>query len=453
MKILLKIHESTIVFKVSNRCNISTFESLIKADKYFLVFNGRILSNYQEMTLKECGVRNNSTIYIIPRTYGGIFSGLNSAATVINTAVTSALTATGMAFDKVQNVATSIYKKGRDMWERAHRLRAFIWAVQAFAQFIATTIRISAIFFVIVVVFRMIIGFFEAPIEFIMLAFSCVYLPILFVIYYIFYIPPFFQLLFLVWFIIMDVIPLLAYTVLYGAIFLIITLIIMLLSIVNFISCGKLNKMTLCQNSPKGWYTTPNYQLMNKYQRGILCSKPCLIGYHPDETTDVCVKSPPGFPSFCPQSQVMRVYSNESNTMDRKFTFQQYETKTSYKYGKSAPENREHLLKDFYLKKYKYLDICRENLQHYEFLPLTICSSLEMLQNNGLDSKQINKLKLACRQSFCSGNSNYTFCQNLDPTDGDTDKNYWVRIIKIVLMMIVFVLIVQSLTEGMNGYK
>lgn len=323
--------------------------------------------------------------------------------------------------------------------------------VQSALQF-ARMVKMIALFFPLIIVARMIIGFFQKPLEFIMLGIACIFLAVFYVIYFIFSIPPFTWVPFLLWFIVMDIIPLVVYTIVMGALFLAITIFCILVAGLNILLGGALKNLVLCQNPAAGWYKTPNFHLSNKYERGFLCSRQCFHGYYPDDTGMYCVKVPKGQPSFCPQAEVMRMYTGQRN--DWNFHFKDYQTTGNLSFLRKSPEQREVMIKNHYLRKRDFLEKCEKSMNKYKYMPLSICSSLDIMEKNninGIDKKTISKLKTVCSQAFCDSKSNYPFCASLTSVNDTDAGEFWKNVMKIFIMISTFVFIVMFTLGYMAG--
>lgn len=311
-------------------------------------------------------------------------------------------------------------------------------------------------FFSIIVLVRMIIGFFTKPLEFIMLGMSCLILAVVYVIYFIFSIEPFIYIPFILWFFIADVMPFVIYSIVMGVIFIGISIFCLILAFLNVITGGSLKSLILCQNTVAAWFKTPNYHLTNKNERGLFCSRQCYTGYFPDTSGMYCMKVPKGNPSFCPQAEVMRMYTGNRNDMN--YYYKDYQTNGNLKYLMKSPKNRELVLKNHYLKKRDFIEKCEKSMSKYNSMPLSLCSSLDIYEKNninGIDKKTIEKMKKVCSQAFCNSKTNYPFCSSLGTSLlTDTDNivsEFWKKVIKIFILIIVFMFIIMFTLSYMIG--
>lgn len=348
----------------------------------------------------------------------------------------------------VQRIKEFIETKAKWIEKKTQWMRDYAQKAMQFAGWLRTI----ALFFPLIIVARMIIGFFQKPLEFIMLGFACIFLAIAYVIYFILSIPPFIIIPFLIWFFIMDILPLLVYSVVMVALFVAITVICIIIAGINAMTGGSLKNLVLCQNPAAAWYKTPNFHLSNKFERGVFCSRQCYPGYYPDTTGMFCVKVPKGQPSYCPQAEIMRLYTGTKN--DRNYYFKDFQTKGNLNYMKQSPENREIMIKNHLLKKRDFLEKCNTSMSKYNYMPLSICSSLDVIEKNninGIDKKTLNKMKKVCSQAFCDSRSNYPFCSQLDGTGEEDDSEFWKKVMKVLILIAVFVFVIMFTLGYITG--
>ncbi len=366
-------------------------------------------------------------------------------AVTAQTAATNTQQSSGRIQSLIQKIRSWVEAKRQWIQDKIDENRWRILKIQKAAFMFANFMRTMFQFFVIIILARMVVGFFSKPLEFIMLGLSCIILAVVYVIYYIFYIPPFIWIPFLIWFLIFDIIPLILFTVVMLALFIVITIFCLILGILNWATNGALKSLVLCENHVAAWYKTPNFHLTNKYERGFLCSKQCLTGYYPDATGMSCVRVPKGSPSYCPQAEVMRMYT--SNTSDRVYTFKDYQINGNLKYLSSSPLDRELLIKKHFLSKRLFLEKCDKEMKKYNYMPLGLCSSIDVMDKNDISPKLINKMKAVCSQAFCNSKTNYPVCSLLSGTGEDDDSEFWKKVMKILISIIAFMVVI-SFTIG-----
>jgi hypothetical protein len=447
----------TITLRVKSSDNINSIKKklYIKNNVYpdyqRLVFEGFSLENSK--TLKYYNIKKNATIHLNIRLIGGI--------PVADALVAAALLTTSgieVATDTIQETVTRtgwwadfMNKKSEFMIKFANKKSQFMIVLSRGAFYFANFMRALFQFFVIIIVARIIVGFFTKPLEFIMLGFSCIILSIVYVIYYIFYIPPFIWIPFILWFLIFSILPWIVYCVVMLGIFIIISLLCLLLAFINVITGGSIKSLVLCQNHVASWYKTPNFHLKNKFERGILCSRQCFTGYAPDVTGMFCIKIPQGNPSYCPQAEAMRMYTSSRN--DLTYYYKDYITTGNMKYITSSPSVREGLLKTHYLQKKDFLEKCEKSMSTYNYMPLNICASLDTIEKNrvnGIDKKTIDRLKVVCNQAYCNSKTNFPFCSQLALGEEDDGSLFWKKLMKILISIAVFIFIIIFVLNYMS---
>lgn len=236
-----------------------------------------------------------------------------------------------------------------------------------------------------------------------------------------------------------------------------ITLLCLLLAGLDKMLGGRLRFLLTCQNSPAAWYLTPSHQFGNKFARGIFCSRPCLKGFAPNETGGTCVRLPKEAPAFCPQAQIMRIYSKQGGN-DRRFDYRDMQEKRSIKYLLKTPQAREEMLLKSYVERVKFLDKCMnpENphgLGKYNHVTMNLCASIAALKQNGvqnLQGKDFKRLERVCNQAFCSVRSSYPFCTTLSNVSSMDNSDLLKKIIYAMIALTVFGLTFQFILMTMH---
>lgn len=372
-----------------------------------------------------------------------------AGAVVAQTVATNTQQTASKVKDMIQKVKEWVNHKQEWVQDKIQKNAHHIQTMSRMAFMFANFMRALFQFFAVIVFFRMLIGFFSKPLEFIMLGFACIFLAVFYVIYYIFSIPPFIWVPFIIWFTIFDIIPLVVYVVVMLALFIVITLFCIVLGIINWATRGALKNLVLCQNSVAAWYKTPNFHLSNRYERGVFCSRECFPGYYPDNSGMYCIKVPNGAPSYCPQAEVMRMYTGKHN--DRKYYFKDFQTNGNIKYLMKSPAEREEMLKEHYLNKRDFLEKCERSMTNYNYMPLSLCANLDTMDKNNIDAKTLNKMKKVCSQAFCNAKVNYPFCSVLAGGSDDDESDFWKRVMKVLIMVITFMFVVMFTINHMAG--
>lgn len=376
-------------------------------------------------------------------TFGSIFTSTIAQATGVTITNTNQI--------ETQKKASwfSKWLDGKGKW-----LKDFGQKIVQFNKFMIMIAR----FMPIVKVFIVIILIFSNLLFYVVLIIAYFAIAIVEVIYFVLSLPPFIYVIFLIYFLIVECIPLLIYSMLFLSLLVIITIICIAVLALNLLSGGMLVNVILCQNSPSAWYKVPSFHLTNRYSRGLFCSRPCQKRYYPDPTGLNCQKLPKETPSFCPQASLMRIYAGDGRK-DRKFAYNDYKTKANLKYLMKTPERREDELLQFYIKKAEHLDKCINSENIYslnKYAPLTrnICANLEAMKSSSslgkFSEKEIKKMEVVCSQSFCDSRASYPFCHKLTSIS-DVDFSELIRkIITAIIAIIVFILTMIFIVAYIN---
>jgi hypothetical protein len=280
---------------------------------------------------------------------------------------------------------------------------------------------------------------FRHPLEFITRVLCAIIISIFFVLYIILTIPPFSWLAFIVWFIVRHVLILIGFTIVSMTIFCVVAFVFIMLAVVNGFSGGSLTKLALCQTSPFAWYTVPNYQDGNKFDRGLFCNRPCAVGYSPDELTgSICNRIPLAQPSFCPQAEVMRILLKKNWTGERHI-YANYVMTPSYLL-KLPKEKEEEYIKHFDQMQL-FFNKCNRRLGTFNNIALDICSSLDAIKElkmNFLSDDAIQKLKEVCKQGFCNSRSRHVFCSSFSDSKAESNGS---GLLKAVIFMLVAIVL------------
>lgn len=410
-------NSSEYVFKLCER---------IGGDLYIL--NGKPLD--KTLRVFEAGIKHGSTIEVFTATPGG-FPVIDPAKLAQGVG--------SMVMKIAQFLQKTIFDKIKYAWNKAQQIREFLWDKLKYSRTVAFMLKTYAMFikfYPIIYLVLIILAFFGKPFEYIMLALALVIVGVLYVIYAILSLPPFIYVMMLIWFIIMDIIPFLAYCCIFGALLVFILVFCLILAVLNAVLGNSLKNLVFCQNSPAAWYKTPNFHLGNKYDRGLFCNRPCFPGYYPDPTGMSCFKTPKNQPSYCPQAEVFRIYTGQTN--DRLYDYKKYNDK-NLTYLSKTPSQREGILKQYYLGKIRHLNACGQKMKDYNYLALSICSA----------ANANPKLQDVCRQAYCTAPNNYPFCSAMTNYKDNDKLDVYRNLIKILIFTIVLslaiIIVVQTI--------
>lgn len=313
------------------------------------------------------------------------------------------------------------------------------------AQRIATFLKFTPL----IAVMSAIIGILSKPLEFILMLIGGIFLATIFVVYKLFALPPLVWVIFAVWFLIMKVVLLIIYTIVIGVVVAFISTILMVIALINQMLKGSLNKLVLCQNSPLAWYQIPNYHLGNKFERSLFCKSTCSTGFQPDELTgEFCNRLPKGQPSYCPQAEIMRIFSNHSR-YDLKYKYDEYDPSTNLRFNFMVPQEKEVEYKRYFLRRQQHVAKCKQSLGNYNPMTIDICSSLDMLGKskfNGLSDRDITRLKAVCHQGFCNSRNRFSFCGTFGKGENENKTGELIRLFAFFLILCVLFVFILYFT-------
>jgi hypothetical protein len=398
-------------------------------DKLNLYHQGKLFTNQK--------IENFSTLHAsLP-----IIGGIPVLEAVLDGAATASLVEKTINDNEVliANQEKTIWGKIMKVKQVIFENKKFLFMIEKFAKFFAFLQRMLPILYLVLII----LAFFGKPLEYIMLFVALIAVAIIYVIYAILTIPPFVFIPMLLWFIIFNILPLIVYCLIFGALLVFILVICLIISILNVASGGALKNLILCQNSPTAWYKTPNFHFKNAYERGLFCNSPCKTRYQPDATGTSCVKLPKGYPAFCPQAEIVRLYTGMRK--DHTYMYNDYPVNGNIKYLTKSPSMREELLKNYFLKKNDFMNVCNDKMSSYNNISLSICSSLDMIDSDtgnsftkGMSSSEINKIRQVCKQAYCNSKNTFPFCSQLGNTQED-NSDIIKKVIKLAIFIIVFI--------------
>jgi hypothetical protein len=386
--------------------------------------------------------------------FSAVFTAVISAAT--GTTVTNEVQ---MDTTKKANWFTKFLDgKGKWLKDRMDKFRMHMQNfTQRMIQFNKFMIMIAR-FMPIIKVFIAIIIIFSDLLKYVILIIAYIAIAIVHVVYFIVSLPPFIYVFFIIYFLIVECIPFVIYTMLFLALLIFITAVCLLMAVLNFVTGGKLSKIVLCQNGPSSWYKTPNYHLSNRYSRGLFCSKPCRKGYYPDPTGTSCIKLPKGTPPYCPQASLLRLYTGEGKK-DKLFAYRDFKTKSNMRHLMKTPDKREDDLMAHFKQRSEHYDKCENpanpfSTARYASLTRNICANLEALKSSTTlgkyTPKDIKKMELVCAQAFCDSRASYPFCHKLTKVSEVDFSDLIKKIIIAIIAMIVFSLTVMFTIAYIN---
>jgi hypothetical protein len=338
--------------------------------------------------------------------------------------------------EKIVDRLQKIFKHVKDVFDR---LRSFLFAMR-WVPVIGLVVSAIAIF--------------NKPLEFIMMLFGALLVTMVWVVYKFSSLPVIIWVPFMIWFSLTVLTPLIAYTIVILFVTMIICILLLIITLINVMTGGMLTQLVLCQNSPQNWYLIPSYQYGNKYERSLFCKSPCMSGYKPDESGELCETLPRGQPSFCPQSEIMRIYTKKNGVLER-HVYEDFNPAKFLSFNFATPESKESMYKEYYLRRDRYFKTCNDTLGGFDDLSKTLCSNIDVLAKNGYNKIQIAKLKQVCAQGYCDSKNRFLFCGEFGTSKEKKDKTSELvkTSVSLILVVILFIFLLMFTYHMFNSIQ
>lgn len=325
--------------------------------------------------------------------------------------------------------------------------RVFYQKIAKGVKYFNSQMQMAARFYPIILLVLGIIAVFSGIFKYILMGIAYLAIILVKVWYFIGSLPPFFQIAFVPWFIVVDLVPFLIFTAIFMALLIFIIIFCCLLAIADVCTGGSLKVLALCQNSPGAWYTVPNFHMTNEYSRGLFCSFPCRASYAPDTTGTSCVRQAKQNPSFCTYAQIMRFYTGVGKS-DSVYIYDTFKYKGNMKFIQKPPTEKERFLFDYFLEGKRHKDRCDNPDKRFSFrqhIPMVknICSNLDgfiKYNRHNLTKEDVDKMRKVCTQAFCNSTTAYPFCMTLTSSDSLDQSGLIRRIILALIAIMVFIL-------------
>lgn len=346
-------------------------------------------------------------------------------------------------------VASVTYRTAHHLKEFAVKRAEFMATMASHAIKFKKFMAIIAKFMPIIKVMLIIIMVFTNLLQYVIMFMAGIFIAILLVIFKILSIPGIIYIPTALYWFVADFIPFLIFFIIYMVILIFITAICALIAALNKMFGGVFENLIHCENGPASWYQRLNWHFGNRYNRGLFCSQPCRKGYRPDVTGSFCEKNDKLAADFCPQAQVMRIWSGHNRT-DKKYSYRDFDDQSNVKYRMKMPEERERMIKDYFLKRKRFFEACDDSMKKYDHVTLGICSNLDVIERSGLyglNKNDIDKLKKVCNQAFCTPDNTYPFCAALANTSKADDEILLKLLVKFGIGIIVFLVVFVSLVK------
>lgn len=324
----------------------------------------------------------------------------------------------------------------------ADRKARFMVRMSKFIAMFNKTMMMIAKFMPVIKVMLIIIMIFTNFLQYVMMFLAAIAISLLYVLAKILSTPGIAYIPAAIYWFIVDFLPFCVFCVVNIAIIAFVAVVIAILTAINAITNGLIQDMIFCENTPASWYKRENWHYDNKYKRGVFCSKPCKKGYRPDVDDAYCMKNDVEAPDFCPQAQVMRIWTGTKN--DKKVSYVDFNDKSGMKYRMKMPEERERMIKDYFLKRKKFFETCDDKMRPYNRITMSICSNLDMIEKNGMNGlkkEDVARLRKVCNQAFCTPGKSFPFCTALNNNTSTDEDNLLQLIVKFALALLVFLIV------------
>lgn len=406
------------------------------------LYHGKLL--HDDKTIEHYQLQSNDTIYALGQLPGGL---LVSGAMMTTEATFGPSFALSYFKTMSEFLARNFTMANLFADQKMNFVQRIMEKVIATIQFVKGMITVAK-FFPIITLILMVLASLGRPMEFLIMIIALFAVVIIYIIYSVFNLPPFIYIVMAVWFIIFNIIPFLIYCAVFLGIFLIISFVCLLLTIINTIFWGSLKNFVLCQTNPADWYKVPNRHMGNQYERALMCNRPCFSLYAPDPTGVMCSRVPKGYPPFCPQAEIMRIYSRRK--ADRRYKFNDFDDRTSLKYLTMTPYEKEQALKKYYMNKKNFRETCSLAMKKYDPITLNICASADTMEfTKYLSEKEIGRLKQVCADAYCQSDNNYPFCAKMSGLKENDANAIIKKVIKILILIVVFCLVFMFSMQSM----
>lgn len=196
-------------------------------------------------------------------------------------------------------------------------------------------------------------------------------------------------------------------TIIWTALYVIMAVVYLVLTILDFATAGGVLKLLRCENLPSDWHTRPGFAQGNMYVRSFFCSCPCYKGFVPSFI--FCKRIKKTEPAFCPQQTIynsFNAFENEKNKSPaalRGKTVYEYIPNTEY-YLKMDDHQRQKLWIEVFNDKNEFLDQCSSGLSPFDNMTSSMCKHFGEI-NDQLEKKIASQIPLTSEEketkSFC----------------------------------------------------
>ena len=221
------------------------------------------------------------------------------------------------------------------------------------------------------------------------------------------------EILFWLYFIFVTLLLEILLSLVFIAIFSCLVVIDIILWLLDLITFGAIRFLTRCEETPDSWYKRGNFAYDNITRAIFLCQYPCGMRFRPSKYGGlVCMRTKQTESSFCPQSQIYRLYKGEnieSPAIVNDFV-------PDLEFWTKSKEDRKLAVGQFFESRQSFLNKCCSKMEPYKDVLQNICANCDTvkLPNDTPENRQL--LKGLCCQAFCQAEIDADrpyFCANM----------------------------------------
>ena len=206
-----------------------------------------------------------------------------------------------------------------------------------------------------------------------------------------------------------------------------------------------------CEESPYAWFENSFYQDGNRVEKGLMCTSSCPSGFKVSKNGRNCEKIPDYIPNYCPQASLMRAYRGMNTSGPA--VLKEFSLPSMLNESQTTQ-----FIEDFKKNKKEYYEACQNNdMNKYDAVAKSVCSTLEFSQNSNISTKSMVDL---CYNAHCRNGKHESFCtklgeyQNINANSADVNKNTIIKTTsRYILIIATFVMSIYILDQRIDLLK
>lgn len=187
------------------------------------------------------------------------------------------------------------------------------------------------------------------------------------------------------------------FTVLWLMVFIAVFILFVILWVFDLFTGGQVLRFLRCENLPNAWIYQSQYSFNNKFERSLLCSRPCFSGFKPAQL--FCKKCKSTEPNFCPQQLVHQAFENRDLDSFRLPSKYLYKFSPSLALWTKHDREKQRELREFEKERTIFLASCYKSYQDQDHMTKTVCANIDMYFKPNSKLKQ--KVVSLCDQIYC----------------------------------------------------